>query len=1285
MAEDDPSRDRLLEEINERLKYLESVVRDQVGRLYAIEQRMGIAYRPQAPKVVPQKADLARGGEPAASHPVPAPPTIPETQAGPAGLPWPPSPSLPQKTQADQPVKPPPPPAQPPRPTTASPGPPELKGPPPPAHQGAQKAPPQGPIVPATPPQGKSASAGGAGGLLHQSGSQAPPNIPRHPPTPPKRRVDLETRIGGSWFNWIGVIAICLGVGFFLKLAFERAWIGPTGRVMIGVAIGLGFLIAGERLRKRYAGYAYGLTGGGILLLYLTFFAAFALYELIGHLTAFALMAMVTATASLLSARYSALSIAILGLFGGFLTPILLSTGQDNELGLFGYVALLDLGVLALAYSKHWRVLNYLCFSATVLMVAGYLDAFPWSPEKLPLTMFFLTLFFVIFALLAVMYNVVKRQQTRWLDLALVFINALVYFGTSYELLDDHHHAYLGVFAVLVSSFYLLLGYFTYRRDRQDRLLIFTFLGLAFLFLVLAVPIQLDQHWVTMAWAIEGAVMTWVGLKAGDRTSRYAGLLVFIVAVSHWTLIDMRQFAYFETNVFAPVLNRRAASAVVLVIALAAAAWFYKRFAADIEPEERGMFRGLYMLGANALAVLLLSLDAVDYFEQAKALAAGQDWHEIARLNNNSHLTLSALWSIYGGVALIVGIVRGLEPIRYAALLLLALQTCKVLAFDLPYYDASWHHWSIFNQTFAAFAVLIAALASSAWFYSRSKNVGDEERGILVPGLVAAANLLAVVALSAEAIGHFERAKAIAGEQAINLHSIENTKQLALSAVWIVYASTSLIIGVLRRKKALRIGSLILLALAVFKVLMLDLVYYKAVWHRTIFNQTFASFALLIVAIAVCAWFYHRSKEIGEQERGFVVPLLVCVANVLGVIALSVEAVGHFGRARGDGVDPGELENTKHLVLTALWSVHGAAALVVAIKRGIRPLRWGALALLLITAGKVLVIDLMFYNQPGHTLIFNQSVGALALVIAGLSVGVWSYRQSEGINETELYVATRMLPAVANVLAVVGLSVEAMGYFERAKSLVQAQHGSSSDIVRLDNSEQFWLSALWSIYAGAALSFGIRRRARALRWGALILLTLAIAKLLVVDLPYYDAEFHSLIFNQTFGAFAFVIAALASGVWFYTRSAETEVEERGALIPLSIAVANILAIIGLSAEASGYFKAQMTSGGLLAEAFRDLKLAQQLSLSVIWTIYGGVMLTAGILRRNRMLRMMALILLSLTIVKVFLFDLSSLDTVYRVTSFIVLGAILLGVSFLYQRFRQRWVEIAEAPDSEPGD
>ncbi|HST21328.1 MAG TPA: DUF2339 domain-containing protein, partial [Blastocatellia bacterium] len=638
MADEETSRDRL-DQLIERVDQLESLLRQQAARLYAIENRLQLPHQAQPPAAAqPVKRD-----EPA-SHPTWQNPALKA-----------PTPDKPK--------------AIPPRDTKP------VTNIQRPLETQAQIRPPtsQKPAAP----------------IPSDRVLNVP--VPSGPPpdfsTRAKARTDLEARIGGNWFNRIGIIAFALGVGFFLKYAFDNQWIGPWGRVMIGIAIGLGFLIAGERLRPRYRNYAYGLTGGGILILYLSFFGAYRFLGLLDPVPAFICMALVTATASLLSARYNALPIAMLGLIGGFLTPPMLSTGVDNEAGLFGYIALLDLGVLALAYSKQWRSLNYMAFIATVFTFTGWYFTF-YEPEKLWPTMFFLTVFFSIFALLAVLYNVVNRRLTAWPDLTLVFSNALLYFGASYLFLETKYDAYLGLFAVIVSAFYLALGYFTYERDREDRLLLYTFLGLATLFGVLAVPIQFNQHWVTMCWAVEGAILTWIGLRVEDKTSRYAALVVFMIAVTHWLLVDVHDFAYAASESFVPLINRRALSCFVMVAALAAAASFYKRFGSKLEDRDRSMFTSIYTLGANVLAVGLLSLDANDYFEQARANAyneaggfqifyASEGW---GRLAGAQQLTLSVLWTIYAATALFVAIKRNLKPLRAGALLLLAMAGVKLLA-----------------------------------------------------------------------------------------------------------------------------------------------------------------------------------------------------------------------------------------------------------------------------------------------------------------------------------------------------------------------------------------------------------------------------------------------------------------------------------------------------------------------------------------------------------------------------------------------------------------------------
>jgi uncharacterized membrane protein len=165
-----------------------------------------------------------------------------------------------------------------------------------------------------------------------------------------------------------------------------------------------------------------------------------------------------------------------------------------------------------------------------------------------------------------------------------------------------------------------------------------------------------------------------------------------------------------------------------------------------------------------------------------------------------------------------------------------------------------------------------------------------------------------------------------------------------------------------------------------------------------------------------------------------------------------------------------------------------------------------------------------------------------------------------------------------------------------------------------------------------------------------------------------------------------MIAALATAIWMYKRSEKVEGAERIALVPLMIIVANLLALVILSAEAWGYFDKQIngiTASIMDYEALAELRLAQQFSLSIIWGIYGGVMLVLGFLRRSLLLRIMALLLLGLTIVKVFIVDFSSLDKIYRIISAFVLGLILLAVSFLYHRFRFLFVQLKD-DEAKPG-
>ena len=201
----------------------------------------------------------------------------------------------------------------------------------------------------------------------------------RAQPAAPKLSINWEQFMGAKLFAWIGGLALFLGVGFFVKYSFEHNLISPAMRVAIGFLIGIGLLVGGVMVkRKALAVIAQTLCATGVLILYAVTFSCHALYHFpfFGVVPTFLLMTLITAVAFVLAVRLDAQVVAVLGMLGGFLTPVLLSTGQDHPWGLFGYIALLDAGLLAVVLHRRWNYLAPLGAAGTILMQIGWATRF---------------------------------------------------------------------------------------------------------------------------------------------------------------------------------------------------------------------------------------------------------------------------------------------------------------------------------------------------------------------------------------------------------------------------------------------------------------------------------------------------------------------------------------------------------------------------------------------------------------------------------------------------------------------------------------------------------------------------------------------------------------------------------------------------------------------------------------------------------------------------------------------------------------------------------------------
>ena len=213
---------------------------------------------------------------------------------------------------------------------------------------------------------------------------------------PPAPAFDWENLVGVKLFSAIAGVALVVAAIFFLRYSIEHGWLQPPVRVAIGIAVAIALLVACElKAARQYPSTANALDAAAIAILFSTFFAAHALWDLIPSSAAFLLLAIVTALAVLLSIRRASLFIAVLGLLGGFATPALLSSGQNQPIPLFAYLALLNVGLAWVAYRQRWVVLTVLTLVLTTvyqwIWVARFLDA-----SQLPLAMGIFALFPVI-------------------------------------------------------------------------------------------------------------------------------------------------------------------------------------------------------------------------------------------------------------------------------------------------------------------------------------------------------------------------------------------------------------------------------------------------------------------------------------------------------------------------------------------------------------------------------------------------------------------------------------------------------------------------------------------------------------------------------------------------------------------------------------------------------------------------------------------------------------------------------------------------------------------------
>ena len=983
--------------------------------------------------------------------------------------------------------------------------------------------------------------------------------------------ISLEQFMGAKLFAWIGGLALFFGIAFFIKYSFEQNLIPPQVRAATGFLAGIGLLVGGVIMkRKETAVTAQTLCSTGVLVLYGVTFACKALYhfQYFGTGPTFLLMTLITAAAFLLSVRLNAMVVAVLGIAGGFLTPVLLSSGQDAPLGLFGYIALLDIGLLAVALRQRWATLPALGAIGTVLMQVGWIAKF-----------FVAEHYFAD--------NKVLIPMAVFLGFQALFLAAAAW-GKRTERLDKT----LSLGAILLGSAALLVAFFFLQFETLGHRPVL-FLGYVLLAdLGLLALVFLKDEILAMA----------------EVATQWATFLL----VALWT------HQYFDPGFLYPAL----AAYLVFALLHLALPMVMRRRAVTTQPW------WLYAVPIIALPFYFLSFDA---FAGSPVLFFGAVF-----LVNLGMLCAALLDEKSAPTHAAAGV---------AAFLLLAL-------------------WTGNNLTPTHLHAALAFYFVFALFHSAAPLVMRRLRGTPIPWWCSSVPALALVLV---------------------MMPLFKLTELSL-LIWPLVLMIDLLAVVLAVVTAALMPIVIVLG---FTLLAMGAWIFRIPSELTGLPTSLfllGGFAIFFIAAATwaCRKLMSRSSSTMEKDE----PSLFGDFNKTANLAVQIPALSAtmpfllliMLTLRLPVANPSPVFGLALLLVVlllgltkimALWALPAIGlACVVALEQTWQlghfnpaqatvPLAWHLLFYAVFTA-----FPFVFHRQ------FAKS--ALPWAAAALAGPAHFYLLHHLVNAAcpNLRGVMGLLPAAFSVPALLGV----VALLKRTPAESPARDtqlawfgGVALFFITLIFPIQFdrqWITIGWAL-EGAALCWLFQRVPHpGLRITGVALLAVAFARLaLNPAVLSYHARSATPILNWYLYAYGITLLCLFAGARLLARPRN---EVAGINVPpLLYALGTVLAFLLVNIEIADFF----SQPGVSVLTFQFCgNFARDMSYSIAWALFALLLLVVGIAKRLAPVRYASIALLAVTLLKLFLHDLSQLEQLYRIAAFIVVAVIAMLASFLYQRF-----------------
>ncbi len=684
----------------------------------------------------------------------------------------------------------------------------------------------------------------------------APKPIAARPEPKIKKPSNWEKFIGENLINKIGVLVLIIGVGIGAKYAIDNELISPLTRIILGYLMGLGLLGFALKLKKKFESFSAVLLSGSMAIMYFITFLAYSLYGLMPQSLAFIIMVIFTVFTVFAALKYDQQVIAIIGLVGAYSVPFLLSDGSGKVLVLFSYMTLINIGILIIAFKKYWRLLNLTSFFATWLIFASwYFSSFNVSLHfNIGLT--FLFIFFAIFYTAFLSYKLIKKENYEAKDIFSVLSNSFIFYGIGIGILNDHTVAtnYLGLFTLLNAIIHFGVSTLIYKKKLGDKSLFYLILGLVLTFITIAVPIQLNGQWVTLAWAFQATLLFWLGRS--KKVPLYEKLSYVVMILAFFSLIE----DWWNYSNPTPVFNPDFLNSLLFVVAFGFIFYFQRKFREEENTKTKfDVLLMNYFVPGVFLFVLYkgIQMEISNYWNieylASKVDTTGNGYAERYTLYNEKFMDYKTVWVLNftllylsalffviekkiknTALEITTLVISGLTLFLFISTGLFA-QASLIHSYMNPTNYASTRFFGVIAHYISLLVLAIFVYRIYIYFISR-----QEKNRMLFDIFIS---ILVIWILSAEMLIW------------LNAFNIYENNKLGLSILWGCYSLLLIGYGIWKGKKHLRILAIVLFGITLLKLFFYDIVHLNTI-RKTI---VFVSLGILLLVIS---FLYNKYKHL---------------------------------------------------------------------------------------------------------------------------------------------------------------------------------------------------------------------------------------------------------------------------------------------------------------------------------------------------------------------------------------------------------------------------------------